>query len=196
TAGNFHWGETNEASPNSIPHKVAVDTANNAYVNGWFEGVSTFHSMDGNDVSVTGMSGPVGSYPDYPGDAFLTKYDSNGNLKWVNDIGGYKAIATDVAVAPDGSVSMTGFIGNIEGTSAQMETIVTSQPPGSNVSLGGGQFTDPYNRDLFIASYDNAGVLISASRIGAAQQDGGSGIAFDKQGNMYISGVFAGMVDV
>jgi hypothetical protein len=64
------------------------------------------------------------------------------------------------------------------------------------VSLGGGQFTDPYNRDLFIASYDNAGVLIGASRIGAADQDGGSGIAFDKQGNMYVSGVFAGMVDV
>jgi hypothetical protein len=196
TAGNFHWGETNEASPNSIPHKVAVDAANNAYVNGWFEGVSTFHSKDGNDVSVTGMSGPVGVYPDYPGDAFLTKYDSKGNLKWVNDIGGYKAIATDVAVAPDGTVSMTGFIGNIDGTSAQMETIVTSQPPGSNVSLGGGQFTDPYNRDLFIASYDSAGVLMSASRIGAADQDGGSGIAFDRQGNMYISGVFAGMVDV
>ena len=29
--GNFQWGQTNAASINSVPHKVAVDAHDNAY---------------------------------------------------------------------------------------------------------------------------------------------------------------------
>ena len=195
--GQFLWGEWNEASPNSIPHRVAIDSNDNAYVGGWFEASATFHSADGNNQTVTGLSGPVQTAPDYPGDSFLVKYDKNGNLQWINDVGGYKAIATDVAVAPDGSVSLTGFIGNINtGSSTQAQTIVTSQSPGSSINLGGGNFTNPYNRDVFLASYTGAGVLSNALRIGAANQDAGGGIAYDDFGNLYLSGVFHGMIDV
>ena len=38
TAGNFQWGQSNQAAPNSISHKVAVDAHDNAYVTGWMEG--------------------------------------------------------------------------------------------------------------------------------------------------------------
>lgn len=41
TSGNFKWGETNQASPNSIPYGVAVDANHNAYVTGWLE--DTYH---------------------------------------------------------------------------------------------------------------------------------------------------------
>ncbi|HEX4784649.1 MAG TPA: SBBP repeat-containing protein [Candidatus Sulfotelmatobacter sp.] len=195
--GQFLWGEWNEASPNSIPHRVAIDSNDNAYVGGWFEASATFHSADGNNQTVTGLSGPVQTAPDYPGDSFLVKYDKNGNLQWINDVGGYKAIATDVAVAPDGTVSLTGFIGNINtGSLTQAQTIVTSQSPGSSINLGGGQFTNPYNRDVFLASYSGDGVLNNALRIGAESQDAGGGIAYDDFGNLYLSGVFQGMIDV
>lgn len=195
--GQFLWGEWNEAAPNSIPHKVAVDSNDNAYVTGWFEGSATFHSADGNDQTVTGLSGPVQTYPDYPCDTFLVKYDPNGDVKWINDIGGYKAIGVDAGVSPDGTVSITGFIGNIDyGSSSQAETIVTSQSAGSNINLGGGQFTNPYNPDAFVASYDGAGVALDALRIGGANADAGGGIAYDDLGNLYVSGVFQGMIDV
>lgn len=195
--GQFLWGEWNEASPNSIPHRVAIDSSDNAYVTGWFEASATFHSADGNNQTVAGLSGPVQTAPDYPDDSFLVKYDQNGNLQWINDIGGYKAIATDVAVAPDGTVSITGFIGNINtGSSAQAQTIVTSQSPGANINLGGGQFTSPYNRDIFLASYSGAGVLSSTLRVGGANQDAGGGVAYDDSGNLYLTGVFQGMIDV
>jgi hypothetical protein len=82
------------------------------------------------------------------------------------------------------------------GTSAQAETIVTSQPGGANINLGGGRFTTPYNRDVFIATYDRAGVLISATRLGGVQQDGGSGIAYDRTGNLYVAGVFGGTLRI
>ncbi len=196
-SGNFHWGEWNEASPNSIARSVDVDSENSAYLVGWFEGTVTFHSRDGQDQTISGRSEPVQSAPDYPGDAFIAKYDSDGNVKWVNDIGGYKAIATHVAAARRGSISVTGFIGNIDtGTAAQAETIVTSQPGGANINLSGGHFTTPYNRDVFIATYNRGGVLLSATRLGGMLQDGGSGIAYDRAGNLYVAGVFGGTLHV
>lgn len=194
--GNFQWGEWNESGPNSIPNSVAVDSAGGIYVTGWFEGTVTFYSHDGKNQSIQGMSGPVQSWPDYPDDAFLVKYDSSGNLKWINDVGGYKAIGQDVAVSPDGQVAISGLIGNINyGSQAQAETIVTSQPPGTNVNLGGGHFTNPYNPDVLVATYNSAGVLDKALRFGGPGQDSGTGIAYDSQSNLYVAGLFGGTVN-
>jgi hypothetical protein len=111
TSGTFKWGETNQASPNSAPHQVAVDADDNAYVTGWMEAEAIFHSQDGHDLTVEGFSGPVQTFPDYPGDAFVVKYDGNGNVKWVNHVGGYKGIGNDVATSRDGRVTITGFMG-------------------------------------------------------------------------------------
>ncbi len=196
THGQFQWGEWNSAAPNTVTHEVAVDAHDNPYVTGWFEGSTTFSSHDGHAQTINGLSQPVQSAPDYPDDTFVVKYDANGNLQWINDIGGYKAIGTDIAISPDGHITVTGFIGNINGDSVQSETIVTSQPPGSNISLGGGQFTDPYNRDVFVATYNSDGVATNAIRIGGTGQDGGSGVTYDNQGNLYLTGVFQGTMDV
>lgn len=195
--GQFQWGEFNEAAPNSIPHNVAVDSSDNAYVTGWFEGSAAFTSADGHNQTIIGLSGPVQSAPDYPDDTFVVKYDANGNVKWINDIGGYKAVGTDIAVSPTGAISITGFIGNINtGNSTQAVTIVTSQSPGSNINLGGGDYTSPYNPDVVIASYDGNGVLLSASRIGGANLDAGNGIVYDSLGNLYACGDFQGTITV
>lgn len=195
TDGTFQWGQYNEASPNSVPRKVAVDAAQAAYVTGWLESGTTFHGTNGHSINVFGRSAPVQTFP-YPDDAFIAKYDRNGNVKWVNTIGGYKAIGTDVAVGRDGLISTTGFIGNIgNGTPEQAETIVTSQPGGADINLGGGTYTDPYNPDAFIATYDESGRLLNAIRIGGAQTDGGTGITYDRDSNLYVAGVFQGTVD-
>jgi hypothetical protein len=190
TAGNFQWGQSNQASPNSIPHGVAVDADDNAYVTGWMEGQTTFNSNNGQDLTVVGFSGPVQSAPDYPNDAFVVKYDENGNVQWVNHIGGYKAAGNDIAVSRDGRVSITGFIGNIANSPEQAETIVTSQPGGNNINLGGGQLTNPYNKDVFFATYDDSGVLLDARRYGGVGDEGGNGVAYDRRGNLILAGVF------
>jgi len=111
-------------------------------------------------------------------------------------IGGYKGIATDIAVSRHGEISITGFIGNIAGTPSQAETIATSQPGGKNINLGGGQLTTPFNKDAFVATYNSAGALLKARRIGGIGNDGGSGITYDHEGNLYVAGVFQGMVRV
>ena len=195
-AGNFQWGVTNAAAPNSVGHKVAVDADNNAYVTGWMEGQTVFHSNDGRDLAEDGFSGPVQTFPDFPGDAFVVKYDENGNLQWVNHIGGYKAIGTDIATSRDGRVSITGFVGNIGDSPSQAATIVTSQPGASNINLGGGQLTQPYNKDVFFATYDENGVLLAAQRFGGTQDEGGSGIAYDRHGNLILAGIFQGTIAI
>lgn len=195
SSGNFLWGETNAAEPNSMGYAVAVDASDNAYVTGWMEDTTTFYSNDGEDITVTGFS-PAQTTGDYPGDAYLVKYDRIGNVKWVNHIGGYKAIGSDIAVSPSGDVSMVGFIGNINyGSPGEAETIVTSLPPGKNVNLGGGVFTNPYNQDMLIVTYDSAGVLKLADRRGGSDQEAASGMAYDLSGNLYVTGIYLDAAD-
>jgi hypothetical protein len=190
TSGNFLWAETNAAEPNCIAYAVAVDASDNAYVTGWMEDQTTFYSTNGDNVTVTGFS-PAQTTSDYPDDAFLVKYDPNGNALWVNHIGGYKGIGSAVAVSPSGDISMVGFIGNINyGTTGEAVTLVTSQPPGATVSLGGGVFTNPYNQDIMIVTYDSAGVLKLADRRGNSDQEEASGLAYDLNGNLYVTGIY------
>lgn len=190
TAGNFQWGQSNEATPNSLGHKVAIDADNSAYVTGWMEGHVIFHSNDGRDWAVDGFSGPVQTFPDYPGDAFVVKYDAHGNVQWVNHIGGYKAIGVDIATSRDGRVSVTGLIGNVADSAPQAQTIVTSQPGGKEVNLHGGNITRPYNKDVFFATWDEDGELLEARRFGGPKDEAGSGIAYDRRGNLTLAGIF------
>jgi hypothetical protein len=190
TSGNFLWGETNEAGPNSLSYGVASDANDNAYVTGWLEDTATFFSHDGNDITVTGFS-PAQTTGDFPGDAFLAKYDKNGNVKWVNHIGGYIAHGSMVAVGPNGNVTVVGYVGNINyGSPGEAETIATSQPPGANRDLGGGVFTNPYNLDLLIVTYNCSGALLRAIRRGNGQQEAATGVTYDSRGNLYVTGVF------
>jgi hypothetical protein len=192
TTGNFHWGQTNSADPNSIPYGVAVDTKDNAYVVGWLENITTFSSQDGNSITVYGFS-PGQSTFDYPDDAFLVKYDSQGNAKWANHIGGYKCVASGLAVSPRGEVSIVGFVGNINsGPSSEAVTIATSQPPGAEISLGGGDITDPFNKDVFVATYNDDGVLLRALRKGTSRDEVATSAAYDRKGHLYVTGVFQG----
>jgi uncharacterized repeat protein (TIGR01451 family) len=191
--GNFQWGQTNAANPNSIPHGVAVDAGDNAYVTGWLENGTDFSSADGKDIFVTGFS-PGQSNTDYPGDAFLAKYDSNGNVEWVNHIGGYKAIGNGVAVSPGGEISLVGFIGNVNyGSPSEAQTTVSSQPPGANFSLGGGSYTSPFNVDAFIVTYNAAGVLQAARRRGGSGQETANALSYDSWGNLYVSELSSGL---
>lgn len=196
TSGDFQWGQSNQASPNSVARRVAVDLDANVYVTGWMEATTTFHSNDGHDQTVEGFSEPVQSGPDYPGDGFLVKYDENGNLKWVNHVGGYKAIPVDIASSRDGKISITGFIGNVSGSTQQSQTIVTSQPGGRNISLGGGTLTRPFNKDAFFATYDASGVLLEARRFGGSMDEGGTGIAYDRHGNLALAGLFKSTLQI
>lgn len=190
TDGNFYWGETNAASPNSMGISVAVDKSGSAYVVGWLENQTTFYSQNGKNITITGFS-PGQSDGNYPGDGYLVKYDSSGNAVWVNHFGGYIAHANAVAVSPAGDISLVGDIGNIDyGSPGEAVTIVSSQPPGHTVNLGGGDYTNPYNHDAIGVTYDDRGVLKKALRIGGPAEELANGVTYDASGLLYVSGFF------
>lgn len=188
TNGIFYWGETDSAAPNSFGYTVAVDTQGSAYVVGWLENQTTFSSRDGHNITVTGFS-PGQSDSNYPNDGYIAKYDRNGNAKWVNHFGGYIARANAVVVSPAGAVTIVGDIGNINyGSEGEKTTVVSSQPPGINLNLGGGHYTNPYNHDGIIATWDRAGVLKGVRRIGGKADEIGTGVAYDAGGLLWVSG--------
>ena len=197
TDGNFYWGETDAASPNSMGIAVRVDKADNAYVIGWEEDQCTFYSQNGNNITITGFS-PADRDSNYPSDAYLVKYDSQGNAQWANHIGGYVDQALALAVTSAGEVSLVGDIGNINYDLPVEETAtVTSQPPGKNKVLGGAHFTNPFNKDVLIATWNSAGVLERALRIGGPEnEEATAAAAYDASGTLYLSGSFQGTMKV
>ncbi|HXZ32151.1 MAG TPA: hypothetical protein VEH30_07710 [Terriglobales bacterium] len=198
TSGNFEWGQFNNASPNSIPDGMAVDDKHNVYVTGWLEDGTTFFSNDGKDITVVGLS-PAQTTFDYPDDCFLAQYDQDGNAQWVTDIGGYKCNGSRVAASHSGKeVTVVGYFGNINpdnsnfASPSEEETVVTSLPPGKNDTLGDGAFTDPYNQNGFVVTYDTAGVLLRVRRAGGDMREVTTGVAYDSKDNLYVSGVYSG----
>jgi hypothetical protein len=174
--GNFHWAATNSANGNTSAYGVAVDAQDNSYTIGWFENQTTFSSADSHDITIGGFG---------IRDIFLAKYDKNGNAQWANHIGGgFQAIPAAVRVGPSGEIALVGFIGN------GSQTIVSSQPPGANINLGGG--TNPSNVDGVIATYNSAGVAIRATRRGGSSNEIASGVAYDSRDNLYVAVVAQG----
>ncbi|HSY97858.1 MAG TPA: hypothetical protein VK788_00050 [Terriglobales bacterium] len=173
-----------------------VDKRTNAYVAGWLEDRTTFYSENGKNITITGFS-PAHRDSNYPRDAYLVKYDSQGDAKWVNHIGGYVDQAEAVRVSPFGEVTLVGYIGNINyDLPVEKTAIVTSQLPERNRILGGAHFTNPFNEDAIIATWNSAGVLTRATRIGGPANEAATGIDYDAHGLLYLSGVFQSPFDI
>ena len=200
TNGNFLWAETNESyGVDSGGFGVAVDSKDNAYIVGWFEGETFFHSADAPTIVVFPSAFLVDQYGDYTGrDTFLAKYDKNGNAQWVNDLGGYASFPGAVAVGPSGEVTLVGsivdsqYFREVDEVYIQTYTTVSSQPPGANINLGSGIIAAPGNSDEVIATYNSAGVLIRAQRRGGSGNESATGVAYDSRDNLYVTGLVEG----
>jgi hypothetical protein len=103
------------------------------------------------------------------GDAYLAKYDGQGNVAWIAQLGS-DADESARGVAVDGS-------GNV---------YITGQ---TNGQLGE---TQSGGTDAFLAKYDAAGNLAWTRQWGTAESDSAGDVAVDSAGNTYITGGTAG----
>src|SRR5262249_4885834 len=130
--------------------QVAVDSFGNCYVAGSFEQTARF------------WSGNLTSAGDR--DAFIAKFDPDGNLLWARRGGGVgKDGAEGLSVNAAGDVVVAGII---SGT-AQI---------GTNHLVSAGDW------DIFVAKYSAAGALQWARRAGGSGRDGAVGSALDDNG--------------
>jgi hypothetical protein len=161
SSGKVLWvrqaGGTGGGSGNSIT--VASDGY--VYVCGYFSGDTTFSDLT---LKNAGFN-----------DIFVARYDTNGELDWVRQIGGAgDDAAAAVAVDAQGNCYITG---GFEDDVRFSRTITLS-------SAG--------LVDSFVAKLDNTGRTVWAQRAGGPNTDIGYGIALDPHGNVIVSGGFNG----
>jgi uncharacterized repeat protein (TIGR01451 family) len=148
---------------------IAVDSAGDLYVTGFFMGQVGFGATD-----LT----PQGK------DAFVVKLSSGGAFEWAGQFGGSSSSDYDegkgIAVDGAGSVYVTGFF---EGTA--------DFDPGPGTS----NLTSSGLEDVFVAKLASSGAYAWARRIGNSNTDQGRDIAVDGAGNVYVTGDFQGTVD-
>lgn len=150
-------GGTGGGSGNAIT--VGVDGY--VYACGYFSGDTTFSDLT---LKNSGFS-----------DMFVARYDANGELDWVRQIGGAgDDVAAAIVVDAQGNAYITGGFED----EVRFSRSIT-------LSSGG-------LMDSFVAKLDNTGRTVWAQRSGGPNHDIGYSIGLDPHGNVLASGGFNG----
>jgi Secretion system C-terminal sorting domain len=172
----MHWAkEATVLNDSSVisGNGIASDNIGNSYLTGDFSDTIQF----GTQTITTPSTSVIYAY--------LTKYDSNGNVKWARQSTGNTVYGvTSFSVASDRYGNST--IGGYFEDSADFD----SYKLGSRILSG-------TLGDMFIAKYDsNGNVLWAKQGIITSTSDGCQVIALttDKSGNIYVAGDFDGTV--
>ncbi len=156
TWGTFYGGNSYDG-----PNSITTDAAGNVFVTGYI--VSTNFPTQTAGTYFQGAN--VGGY-----DAFILKFDNNGNNLWATYYGGSGndygiAIATDAT----GNVFVSGYSYN--------NTFPTTIGP----AHAGGQ-------EITVTKFDNNGNRLWATFYGGAGSDAPLAIATDAAGNVFVTG--------
>ena len=106
-----------------------------------------------------------------------------GDFGFINAMGGTSSdVANSVVTDASGNVYVTG----------DFRATVNFNPQGTfNLTVAGSAATP----DCFIAKYSPSGAFLWAKRVGNTGNDGGTDLALDPAGNVYVVGRFTGTVD-
>jgi hypothetical protein len=164
-SGNALWAKRAGGSMDEGGKGIKVDVNGNVFVAGFFGATADFSSS-------TSLTAPNGFF-----DMFLAKYDSNGNLQWVNNAGDdWDDVAWAIALDNSGNAYVTG-----EFNAAPM--------------FGSQQLITNGMADVFIAKYNSSGAIQWAQRFGGDLIDRARGIATDGT-NVYVTGQYGGTASV
>jgi len=106
-------------------------------------------------------------------DLFIVKYNTDGKEVWVRQIGNDNPYWSESIKIFYNTVSHHLFIvGKFSGT----------------IQMGTSSLTSSGMTDIFFSKYSLDGQCIWAKKVGGAGEDGNSCLAFDDQGNIYMSG--------
>lgn len=140
-------------------HDICFDKLGNRYIAGTFKNSIDF----GNGVEITSVDNA---------DAFIAKYDADGNILWANGFGGSLTDYAD-AIAVDND-------GNIITASRFYEKIVF----GTDTLVGKGSW------DIAIAKFDSYGNYLWMKHAYTPNKDEATDIKIDSQGNYVVLGYY------
>ncbi|NDU99007.1 SBBP repeat-containing protein [Spirosoma terrae] len=171
--GNTMWAKSGNGKSYAYPKGITVDASGNVYMAGAF---------GGNQLTFDGVS--LTSTDDYASiDAYLVKYDTNGNVVWGKSFGsGYsQEQTTGVASDATGNVYITGLFEN-QTISFGNITLTNSMD-----LVNSGTYR---NSEVFIAKFDGNGNTIWAKKASGVGNKYPTSIAVDATGKLYITGQF------
>jgi len=169
STGAFLWAKGTGAASTDQINSVGQDANDNVYCGGSFLATVSF----GGGVTLAETGFPMGAY----GDAFIAKYNPTGTCQWARKVGGNSDdIASNIAVAPNGSVYGIGYF-RLAATASS-----TTTPTQSFTTVGGS--------DLFAVKYSPVGSLLWAIRGGTTTDDKGRCITLDDNGFCFLAGNF------
>jgi hypothetical protein len=151
---------------NSFGNAVATGPDGSVFWTGYTTALSTFDGGDNDDGELMA----VASW-----EAFIAKYDNDGNLLWVDGlVGSGDNTGQAVAVDPDGYVY---FAAIIDGTA----------------SIGGQSFSAISGRDGFLVKLDPDGEAVWGIAVGGSQTNAAYDVAVHPEGGVVLSGQFRGV---
>jgi len=161
TDGECIWAKSAGGTKYDYGSSITIDNLGNIYITGNFTDTANF----GTHV-ITSNTGSV--------NAFIAKYNTDGECIWVKSNGGEKgnSITTDV-------------LGNIYVTGDFYGTVIFGDDTLVNISS---------SSDVFITKYNSNGECLWAKSAGGNGVNHGRSITIDGLGNIYITGNFGGTI--
>lgn len=148
---------------------VAVDSMNNVFIAGGFQGAIDFGCTNSHSSQVNSS------------DMFLVKYTQAGSCIWSKGFGGTSGSrdATAIALSDSGDATVAGgFCGSI---SFDEEILSSASACG--------------DEDVFTARFASDGTHLGSLRTGGTSDDRGFGIALSSDGRVFMTGHFGGFAE-
>ncbi len=168
-SGNFYsqgwlWAKGHGGLNNDAGRSVCTDPSGNVIVAGGF----TAPSMQVGTVTVNSMGS---------GDIYLAKFDPQGNMIWIQTIGGTGLdIVGSVCTGTNGNIYICGYYDS----------------PALSIGTGTlGQASTAGNYDMFVAQYSTGGACLWSLKYGGASSEQARGIAYSSAlNNVIVTGHF------
>jgi len=179
--GRLDWARTWGGSEDDTSNGVAVDSSGNVVVSGRFRTTVDFDPGPGVDSHTT-------NHPQGLNNAYLSKFDPDGNFLWVKVWGGTGGIGGDEAYSV--TVDTSGdiyVVGDFSSPSIDFD-------PGDAVDLHTNRSVDGFF-DAFLIRFAPDGGFVWARTWGGDRYDDGPGVAVDGAGHVYVAGMFQDTVD-
>lgn len=158
-SGNFIWAQQIGGAFDDVSNAIVCDNAGNIFVTGYY----TSSTLVIGSYTLTNMGGT---------DAFVVKYDPNGNVLWAKSFGD-NMIEEPYGIASDG-----------------INVFVTGQFQSNTINFGTSTLTCNGGGDVYLAKYDNNGNELWAKGFGDIGLEIGYDITLTPSNDIYITGSF------
>ncbi|MEA5469756.1 SBBP repeat-containing protein [Spirulina sp. 06S082] len=165
--GNFLWAKALGGIGDDWAGEILLDSQNNIYIKGIFQNTVDFDP--GNGIYNLSSLGSA--------DSFVLKLDNAGNFLWAKNWNATES-SSGGSIVLDSQDSLY-VLGNFEGA----------------IDTGSGALTSAGSKDLFISKLDRDGNFLWTKTTGGSSVEEGYDITLDRQGNIYLTGLFAGTAD-